>query len=108
MRPRDVDRPRRDPRDRVAAHARALISRFQRIDVEGAADDVVAQIAALAGVASVVHQPDGGIRIEVTEEGVTADVLKLLVDAGVTSVETCMPSLEEVYVQMIGDRGLQV
>ena len=31
-----------------------VISRFQRIDVEGAADDVVAQIAALAGVASVV------------------------------------------------------
>jgi ABC-2 type transport system ATP-binding protein len=84
-----------------------VISRFQRIDVEGAADDVVAQIAALAGVASVVPA-DVGIRIEVSEEGVTADVLKLLVDSGVTSVRTSMPSLEEVYVQLIGDRGLQV
>jgi hypothetical protein len=26
----------------------------------------------------------------------------------VTSVRTSMPSLEEVYVQLIGDRGLQV
>jgi ABC-2 type transport system ATP-binding protein len=61
----------------------------------------------LAGVASVVPA-DVGIRIEVSEEGVTADVLKLLVDSGVTSVRTSMPSLEEVYVQLIGDRGLQV
>jgi ABC-2 type transport system ATP-binding protein len=84
-----------------------VISRFQRIDVEGADDDVVAQIAALAGVASVAPS-DVGIRIEVAEEGVTADVLRLLVDSGVTSVRTSMPSLEEVYVQLIGDRGLQV
>jgi ABC-2 type transport system ATP-binding protein len=84
-----------------------VISRFQRIDVEGAGDDVVAQIAALAGVASV-SPADIGIRIEVAEEGVTADVLRLLVDSGVTSVRTSMPSLEEVYVQLIGDRGLQV
>jgi ABC-2 type transport system ATP-binding protein len=84
-----------------------VISRFQRIDVEGAGDDVVAQIAALAGVASV-SPADIGIRIEVAEEGVTADVLRLLVESGVTSVRTSMPSLEEVYVQLIGDRGLQV
>jgi ABC-2 type transport system ATP-binding protein len=35
-------------------------------------------------------------------------VLKHLVDAGVTSVKTSLPSLEEVYVQMIGERGLTV
>jgi ABC-2 type transport system ATP-binding protein len=51
---------------------------------------------------------DDGVRIEVAEEGVTADVLKLLVDGGVTSVRTSMPSLEEVYVHLIGDRGLRV
>jgi ABC-2 type transport system ATP-binding protein len=84
-----------------------VISRFQRIDVEGAPDALVARVAALPGVASVVPA-DLGVRIEVAEEGVTADVLKLLVDGGVTSVRTSMPSLEEVYVHLIGDRGLQV
>jgi ABC-2 type transport system ATP-binding protein len=84
-----------------------VISRFQRIDVEGASEDLLARIAALAGVASVAPA-DVGIRIEVAEEGVTADVLKLLVDGGVTSVRTSLPSLEEVYVHLIGDRGLQV
>jgi ABC-2 type transport system ATP-binding protein len=84
-----------------------VISRFQRIDVVGADDDVLGQIARMAGVASVAPA-DGGVRIEVAEEGVTADVLKLLVDAGVTSVRTSLPSLEEVYVNLIGDRGLAV
>jgi ABC-2 type transport system ATP-binding protein len=35
-------------------------------------------------------------------------VLKLLVDSGVTAVRTSVPSLEEVYVHLIGDRGLEV
>ena len=84
-----------------------VISRFQRIDVEGADEDVLATIAGLAGVASV-GPADVGVRIEVSEEGVTADVLKLLVHAGVTSVRTSLPNLEEVYVHLIGDRGLEV
>jgi ABC-2 type transport system ATP-binding protein len=84
-----------------------VISRFQRIDVEGADDGLLARIAVLPGVSSVT--PAGaGVRIEVAEEGVTSDVLKLLVESGVTSVRTSLPNLEEVYVQLIGDRGLQV
>jgi ABC-2 type transport system ATP-binding protein len=84
-----------------------VISRFQRIDVEGAGDEVLARITSMTGVASV-SAADVGVRIEVAEEGVTAQVLKLLVDHGVTSVRTSMPSLEEVYVHLIGDRGLSL
>jgi ABC-2 type transport system ATP-binding protein len=84
-----------------------VISRFQRIDVEGADDALLARIAVLPGVSSVTPA-DAGVRIEVAEEGVTSDVLKLLVESGVTSVRTSLPNLEEVYVQLIGDRGLQV
>jgi ABC-2 type transport system ATP-binding protein len=85
-----------------------LISRFQRIDVAGAADAVLLEIEGLAGVSSVTQQPDGSVRIEVTEEGATSVVLRRLVDSGVTDVRTSLPSLEEVYVQTIGDRGLAV
>ena len=53
-------------------------------------------------------QPGGGVRIEVNEEGATAIVLRTLIDAGATSVKTSLPGLEEVYVQMIGERGLVV
>jgi len=84
-----------------------VISRFQRIDVEGADDTLLARVAGLNGVARVTPA-DVGVRIEVAEEGVTAQVLKLLVDSGVTAVRTSVPSLEEVYVHLIGDRGLEV
>ena len=86
----------------------SLISRFQRIDVEGALDNLIADIELVAGVSAVAVQPDGSVRIEVNEDGATSVVLKHLVDAGVTSVKTSLPSLEEVYVQMIGERGLTV
>jgi ABC-2 type transport system ATP-binding protein len=86
----------------------SLISRFQRIDVEGAPDSLIAEIELIGGVSAVAVQPDGSIRIEVNEDGATSVVLKHLVDAGVTSVKTSLPSLEEVYVQMIGERGLTV
>jgi len=62
----------------------------------------------LDGVSSISLQPDGSIRVEVNEEGATSAVLRVLVDAGVTSVKTSLPGLEEVYVQMIGERGLVV
>ena len=86
----------------------SLISRFQRIDVEGAPSEVLAAVERVAGVSSVAAQPDGSVRIEVNEEGATQVVLRQLVDAGVTSVKTSLPSLEEVYVQTIGERGLTV
>jgi ABC-2 type transport system ATP-binding protein len=84
-----------------------MISRFQRIDVEGADTGLLESIRALPGVVSV-SEADGGTRIEVAEEGVTREVLQRLVGAGVTSVKTSLPSLEEVYVHLIGDRGLEV
>ena len=85
-----------------------LISRFQRIDVTGAADSLLAEITALPGVSSATPQPDGSMRIEVSEEGATVVVLRRLVDGGVTDLQTSLPSLEEVYVRTIGERGLEV
>jgi ABC-2 type transport system ATP-binding protein len=85
-----------------------LLSRFQRIDVDSAPDAVLADIRALAGVASIEALDGVGTRIEVDEEGVTQVVLERLVGAGVTSVRTSLPSLEEVYVQLIGERGMEL
>jgi ABC-2 type transport system ATP-binding protein len=84
-----------------------VISRFQRIDVEGAEPALLARVRDLPGVHSI-SETDASARIEVAEEGATGAVLKTLVDAGVTSVKTSLPSLEEVYVHMIGDRGLRL
>jgi ABC-2 type transport system ATP-binding protein len=85
-----------------------LISRFQRIDVEGAPAELLVEVERVAGVSAVTTQPDGSVRIEVNEEGAASVVLRRLVDAGVTDVRTSLPSLEEVYVHLIGDRGLEI
>jgi ABC-2 type transport system ATP-binding protein len=85
-----------------------LISRFQRIDVEGAPAELLAELERVPGVSSVTTQPEGTVRLEVHEEGATTVVLRRLVEAGVTGVRTSLPSLEEVYIQVIGERGLEV
>jgi ABC-2 type transport system ATP-binding protein len=84
-----------------------VISKFQRIDCEGASDDVLDAVRAMDGVSGVTVE-NGNVRIEVAEEGVTAVVLQTLVEGGITSVKTTLPSLEEVYVHLIGDRGLEI
>jgi ABC-2 type transport system ATP-binding protein len=85
-----------------------LLSRFQRIDVDAAPEAVLEEIRNLAGVKSVAAVDGAGIRIEVDEEGVTQQVLERLVGAGVNSVRTSLPSLEEVYVHLIGERGMEL
>jgi ABC-2 type transport system ATP-binding protein len=84
------------------------VSRYERIDADGVPAQIADSLRGLPGVTEVGHAPDGGIRIQIGEDGAGARVLRLLVDAGVTSIRTSMPSLEEVYVQLIGDRGLRV
>jgi hypothetical protein len=59
-----------------------LLCRFQRIDVEGAPLGLLAELRGLPGVAAVSSQQDGAARIEVNEDGATAEVLRRLVDGG--------------------------
>jgi ABC-2 type transport system ATP-binding protein len=85
-----------------------LISQFERVDAEGVPPELVADIAALPGVSAITPLGDGSVRIEVTSREATRPVLEHLVAAGVTNVRTSLPDLEEVYVHLIGDRGLEL
>ena len=55
------------------------------------------------GAASVSLMGDGEYRVELADESAASRVLELLVGAGVTSIRTSRPSLEEVYIRIIGD-----
>ena len=81
-----------------------LVARYERIDFEGGPDALQDRLNALPGVASVGQQADGGFRVELDSDAAAQHVLKLLVEAGVTSITTSRPSLEEVYIRVIGDR----
>jgi ABC-2 type transport system ATP-binding protein len=85
-----------------------LLSRHERIDFVGEAA-VADGLRSLARVAAVkaLAAPDS-YRAEVHERGAIPEVLIHLAQVGVTSVRTSTPSLEEVYVHLIGDRGLKL
>lgn len=71
-------------------------------------DAVAAAVAAVDGVAQV-RQPDAGVLVvDTAADGAAPTVLRLLLDLGVTDVSTTRPDLAEVYLRIIGDRGMRV
>jgi ABC-2 type transport system ATP-binding protein len=86
-----------------------LITQYERVDFECEREEIVEALRAIPGVASVVSLPEErNYRIDLSEESATRTVLEKLIAAGVTSIRTSRPSLEEVYVHIIGDRGLKI
>jgi ABC-2 type transport system ATP-binding protein len=86
---------------------RRMMSRFQRIDVRGADGPLLDEVEAMGGVVGVNREGDPA-RITIDREDAVHAVLKFLVDRGITGVATSLPSLEEVYLGLIGERGLEV
>lgn len=84
-----------------------MLSRFERIECEGLDGSVLEAVAASPGVSRVTTH-DGAARIEVAGDQVVADVMGHLVAAGVTSVRVTRPSLEEVYLSLVGGRGMDL
>jgi len=86
-----------------------LIAKYERIDFERGQEELATGIRELPGVASVVRlDGDGSYRVELSDGAAAERVLGLLLKSGVTSIRTTRPSLEEVYVHMMGDRGLKI
>jgi ABC-2 type transport system ATP-binding protein len=114
-----------------------LVSRYERVEASGADGEVTAAIRRVPGVVSVVSVRSGGsggddgsggaggddgsvvatepgsagegrIRVETEDTAATRAVLRLLVEAGVTDLATSRPTLEEVYLHLVGDRGMAV
>jgi ABC-2 type transport system ATP-binding protein len=81
---------------------------YERITAADVPADTAAAVGLLPGVSGVTHGPDGRLVVETDAEGATGTVLRFLLDRGVTSVSTGRPSLEDVYLSVIGNRGLTV
>ena len=81
-----------------------LVAQFERIEFEGGPEGLVETLPSVPGVATVSSLQEGGYRIELDDESSTSRVLEMLVAAGVTSLRTTRPSLEEVYIRVLSDR----
>ncbi|MFI9811345.1 ABC transporter ATP-binding protein [Saccharothrix variisporea] len=80
---------------------------YERVVAKDVPEPVVVTIRELPGVTAVTTVA-GEVTVETGAEGATAGVLRALVAAGVTAISTGRPSLTEVYLHVIGDRGSRV
>jgi ABC-2 type transport system ATP-binding protein len=85
-----------------------LLSRHERVRATGVADALADRIGAIPGVEAVRRTGPGAILVETDRDGAALPVLRMLVEAGVGDVSTAPPTLEEVYMHLIGDRGMAV
>jgi len=86
------------------------VAKFARIDFHGGHQGLFDALRRHRGVAALRESSSDNAshRVELSDGDAHRSVLSLLVEAGVTSLRTSRPSLEEVYVHLIGDRGLKV
>lgn len=87
-----------------------MLSTFERVDVAdldaATASNLVQRYAPWPTVGSAVVLTDGRLRLETCESGAVPDLIRDLLDQGHSSVQVGAPSLNEVYVHLIGDRGM--
>lgn len=82
------------------------LCRYQRVEARSVPDAVADRLHLLPGVARVHRGAVAGtVRVETNADTASREVLRHLLDAGVTDMATSRPSLEEVYLEVIGARG---
>jgi ABC-2 type transport system ATP-binding protein len=106
-----IDNGRLLATERPAALSR-WISTYSRVDARdvpaGRVAQLISELSDIAGVAEVRFVQPAGIRVETDAADAAPRVIRHLLDAGITSVATSTPDLEEVYLHIIGERGLRV
>jgi ABC-2 type transport system ATP-binding protein len=80
----------------------------EHVTADEVSDALAAEIAAVEGISDVECLATGGIRVRSGTREATATVVAALARGGANSIRTSVPSLEEVYLRMIGRRGMQV
>jgi ABC-2 type transport system ATP-binding protein len=80
-----------------------------RVDFSTERDGVITKLRASGLVHELTELAEPGrYRAEPSAPEQLATVIRLLVDEGVTSLSTSPPTLEEVYLQLVGKRGMAV
>jgi ABC-2 type transport system ATP-binding protein len=78
------------------------LQNYERVDVDDAPAELLERLRSEGAVASVTSNADGSARLQLDERSDVGAVLRALVAAGVTSIRTTRPTLEEVYLHVFG------
>ncbi|GAA3117105.1 daunorubicin resistance protein DrrA family ABC transporter ATP-binding protein [Streptomyces rameus] len=84
-----------------------LLSSYERVVAQGVSAELARRVEAIAGVVAVRHEA-GRLEAETEEPSATSSVLAVLAGAGVHQVSTARPDLSEVYLHLVGRRGMAV
>jgi len=88
------------------------ISTYSRVDARDVPAErvpkLIGELRDIPGVTAVRAVQPSGIRVETDAADAAPQVIRHLLDSGINSVATSTPDLEEVYLHIIGERGLRV
>ncbi|GIH19626.1 ABC transporter ATP-binding protein [Rugosimonospora africana] len=87
-----------------------LLAVGDRIDFTWTDPALIDELRVRADVATVTGHGDlpGRWRLVPADGSSVRDLMKVLLDGGVTTIEAAPPRLEEVYLTLVGSRGLEV
>ncbi|GAA1329871.1 ABC transporter ATP-binding protein [Saccharothrix algeriensis] len=83
------------------------LTKYERVVAEDVPPDAVRSLRAVPGVRAVSTQ-DRTTVVETDAQGAAGAAVQVLAGAGVTTMSTGRPSLADVYLHVIGDRGSAV
>lgn len=86
----------------------AWISAYEWVEMYQIDAETRRVLGSIPGVATVTDQPGGWVRFQPEREETSTEILRLALEHGFTSVRTGYPSLEEVYLRTMGDRGMEI
>ncbi|WP_225074921.1 ABC transporter ATP-binding protein [Streptomyces sp. CoT10] len=84
------------------------ISAYERVDARDVPASLKERLRGIKGVSRVEELANGWTRFATQEPAAVRSVLTALVEGEVTAVRTSLPSLEDVYLEVVGNRGLTV
>ena len=84
------------------------ISSYEWVEIHRPDEETRRTLAAVPGIVSVTDQPGQWVRFQPDRDGASHQILRVALERGFASVRTGYPSLEEVYLRTMGDRGMEV
>jgi ABC-2 type transport system ATP-binding protein len=84
------------------------ITDYERVEAQIDSQRVMTMIRGLPGVAGTEPLEDNWIRINTDSLATVSAVLQLIAGEGITALRVTKPSLQEVYLELIGERGMKV
>ncbi|MFJ9378738.1 ABC transporter ATP-binding protein [Streptomyces sp. NPDC101455] len=84
------------------------LSGGQRVEAHAVPEAVAAEIAGLPAVTVVLRTDGGQLCVDTASPDTTREVLVRLARAGVSTIRTGPPGLEELYLRVVGGRKMRV